>query len=155
MSSSTQNVVPTTRNWVATGGVDRWRGTRSVVARLLLLVLGGMFLLPLLPLEAVQAGLTACCKKEGKHFCAAPASLKSTGAVPQGRSLSERCPYSFRHALTGIVPALYPTRATIVCIAQIQYRSGQTSAHPTPFAPERRANPKRGPPHQPFAIQLA
>jgi len=102
---------PDTRNRVGTAGSSGPSRMQSITAQVLLLLFSSIFLVPLLSADAVQAGLAACCKRTGKHFCVGPGgldpgNLKSTDSFPKGPQVSERCPYAFTHALTGIIPTV-------------------------------------------------
>src|SRR5215470_8204513 len=66
----------------------------AVTARLLLVVFGGMLIVPLLPASTLEAGLAICCRRSGKHLCIAQASSN----LPGRPSVSEKCPYTIHHS---------------------------------------------------------
>jgi hypothetical protein len=141
-----QRIIPGTQNHVDIAGHSRSGKACSFAAYLLLLVFTGTFLTPLLSADAVQAGLAICCKRTGKHFCAGPRGLNLTDPFPEKPRLSERCPFQFTHAVTGVVTSVgmivTPTghRQSIKIPSTLAYR------YPLPFMTAKRADLKRGPP---------
>lgn len=142
--------IPNTQKHVSTGTSGPGRA-QYFAAYVLLLIFSSMFLVPLLSAEVVQAGLAACCKRTGKHFCIGPSglnpgNLKSTDSFPKGPQVSERCPYAFAHALTGIIPTVGIVVATAAHSNSLKTPPAQTYTYSLPFITPRHADQKRGPP---------
>lgn len=137
---------PDARRRTAAGDPNPNCRVRPVAAHLLLLFFSAMLLLPLLPAGAVQAGLAACCKRYGKHLCVGASDVKLTGASSHGHRISERCPFAFAHAFTGIAPTYGPTAAIAAYSGNAQHALGQNCTYSLPCLPARHSNPKRGPP---------
>jgi hypothetical protein len=117
----------------------------AAVARLLLVVFGGMLLIPLLPASTLETSLVICCKRSGKHLCAAPISSSSTVSLPGGAGVSEKCPYQIRHSL-GTVTTFGLTPGSSAD-ASAGRGVAERAWIPRPFsAPWPQANLKRGPP---------
>lgn len=131
----------------------------DVVRRLIAILLFAMFVLPsVLPLLAVgqdgEAGLPACCRREGKHHCMMGMRERRELAPDHGASYApaftlpaDKCPYcpaSVAPAQPN--PSLLPSTAVAVF--------GDLVSHPTGFAQSEargrisrdRSNQKRGPP---------
>ncbi len=147
---------PDTRNRVGTAGSSGPSRMQSITAQVLLLLFSSIFLVPLLSADAVQAGLAACCKRTGRHFCVGPSginpgnlkskNLKSTDSFPKGPQVSERCPYAFTHALTGIIPTVGIVVATAAHSDSLKTPPAQSYTYSLPFITARYADQKRGPP---------
>jgi hypothetical protein len=155
MISEMQVHIPNTPKHVSIGTSGPGRA-QYFAAYVLLLIFSSMFLAPLLSAEVVQAGLAACCKRTGKHFCIGPGelnpgnlksgNLKSTDSFPKGPQVSERCPYAFTHALTGIIPTVGIVVATAAHSDSLKTPPAQTYTYSLPFITPRHADQKRGPP---------
>jgi hypothetical protein len=115
------------------------------VARLLLIVFGGMLLVPLLPASTLEAGLAICCKRSGKHLCFAPLSSRLTVSRLDGNGLSEKCPYKIRHSLPGRVTTLGLAAASTPALT-LENFSDQVRILQRFSACSQQANLKRGPP---------
>jgi hypothetical protein len=150
MISEMQTHIPNTQKHVSTGPSGPGRA-QCFAAYVLLLIFSSMFLAPLLSAEVVQAGLAACCKRTGKHFCIGPSglnpgNLKLTDSFPKGPQVSERCPYAFTHALTGIIPTVGIVVATAAHSDSLKTPPAQTYTYSLPFITPRHVDLKRGPP---------
>jgi hypothetical protein len=137
---------PDARCRTATGGLSNMR---PVVAYLLLLGFSAMLLFPLLPARAMQAGLAACCKRYGKHLCVGSGDVKLTRAFPSGSEISERCPYAFAPAFTGMASTYGPVAAITLHAKNVQHTLSETYTYSLPFVPARHSILKRGPPALP------
>jgi hypothetical protein len=155
MISEMQTHIPNTQKRISTGTSGPGRA-QYFAAYVLLLLFSSIFLVPLLSADAVQAGLAACCKRTGRHFCVGPSginpgnlkskNLKSTDSFPKGPQVSERCPYALTHALTGIIPTVGIVVATAAHSDSLKTPPAQTYTNSLPFITARHADQKRGPP---------
>lgn len=129
------------------------RVLRRIVSILLLAVFGLPFALPMLTMaQDTEAGLPACCRRNGQHHCMM--SMDDRGRLvlshdPQFQAPAERCPYCPSPvAPTHPNPLTAPTTAAAIF--------GELVSHPTGFSQTEarrrishdRANGKRGPPTQ-------
>ena len=126
---------------------------RRLISILLLAVFGLPFVLPILAMgQDAEAGLPACCRRNGKHHCMMSMDARGKLVVrhdPQVKAPVEKCPY----CPTLIVPAQPNPLAEPTIAAAI---FGDLVSHPTGFAQtealrrisRQRSNQKRGPPTQ-------
>ena len=124
---------------------------RRLISILLLAMFGLLFVLPMLVMgQDVEAGLPACCRRNGKHHCMM--SLDKRGKLvvshdSQFKAPAEKCP----HCPSSIAPAQPNPLAEPTLTAAI---FGDLLSHPTGFAQtearrrisRERSNQKRGPP---------
>jgi hypothetical protein len=120
----------------------------NAVRRILAIPMLLLFLLPLfsgLFGEGVaQAGIPACCRRDGKHHCEMSAE-QSYGERGAG-AVREKCPYSPAALSIIVLPSFAPGAAAAIFAGVIQH----ASVHPQTDARRRisfdRARQKRGPP---------
>ena len=124
---------------------------RKLVSILLLAVFGLPFALPMLAMgQNGEAGLPACCRRNGKHHCMM--SMNGSGELvvihdSQFKAPAEKCPY----CPSSVAPAQPNPLAAPQAAAAIY---GSLVSHPTGFAQieakrrisRDRSNGKRGPP---------
>ena len=126
---------------------------RRLISILLLAVFGLPFLLPMLAMgQDAEAGLPACCRRNGKHHCMMSMDERGKLVVshdPQFQAPAEKCPY----CPSSVAPAQPNPLAAPMTAAAI---FGDLVSHPTGFAQTEakrrisrdRSNGKRGPPTQ-------
>lgn len=124
---------------------------RKLISILLLAVFGLPFLLPMLAMgQDAEAGLLACCRRDGKHHCMM--SMDERGKLvishePQFKAPTEKCPY----CPSSVTPA-QPNPLAAPPIEAAIY--GDFFSHPAGFTQTEtrrrisrdRSNGKRGPP---------
>lgn len=126
---------------------------RRLISILLLAVFGLTFLLPVLAMgQEAEAGLPACCRRNGKHHCMTSMDERGKLVVshdPQFKAPAEKCLY----CSSSVAPA-QPNPLDEPTIAAVIF--GALVSHPTGFAQteaKRRisrecSEQKRGPPSQ-------
>lgn len=124
---------------------------RKLISILLLAVFGLPFVLPMLAVgQDAEAGLPACCRRNGKHHCMMSMNERGELVVshdPQFKAPVEKCPY----CPSSVAPAQPHPLAQPPLEAAI---FGAIVSHPTGFAQieaelrisRDRSNGKRGPP---------
>jgi hypothetical protein len=107
-----------------------------------------LFLLPfvsaLFGASDAEAGVPACCRRDGKHHCAmlAAPSLPDKGVG----SIREKCPYTPAALTVVVLPSFAPSTAAAIFAGVVQHTSvaPQTSARGR--VSYNRSRQKRGPP---------
>lgn len=126
---------------------------RKLLSIVLLVVFGLPLILPLLASgQDTEAGLPACCRRNGKHHCMMSMNERAklaTDNSPQLRAPAEKCPYN-----PSVLAPTHPNSLAEPSLASAIF--GGLVSHPTGFAQTEalrrisrdRSNQKRGPPSQ-------
>jgi hypothetical protein len=122
--------------------------TQNVMRRCLAIPMVLLFLLPLVSAmfgaSDAEAGLPACCRRDGKHHCAmlaAPSSPdKGVGAI------RGKCPYSPAALTVVILPSFAPSTAAAIFAGVVQHTSVAPQTDARGRVSYDRSRQKRGPP---------
>jgi hypothetical protein len=120
---------------------------RRLLAISLLTLFALPFALPLFASSASDANLPICCRRDGKHHCAA----MTIGGTSQGTSMEtvgEKCPYSVAPPAILLLPSFKPSTAVAVFAGIVQHPAVAPQTEAQRRISFDRSRQKRGPPAQ-------
>ena len=122
---------------------------RRFFSILLLAVFGLPLVSPLFALgKNAEAGLPACCRKDGKHHCMMSMSerAKLPQDDPQWSAPTERCPYYPQATIASHKDLFTPSASDAVFASLVNHPSGVAQTESKRRISRDRSRQKRGPP---------
>lgn len=119
---------------------------RRLLAISLLTLFALPFALPLFASGASDANLPICCRRDGKHHCAAMAIGASQGNSM--RTVGEKCPYSIAPPAVLVLPTFTPSTAASVFAGIVRHPATAPQTEAQQRISFDRSRQKRGPPVQ-------
>jgi hypothetical protein len=119
---------------------------RRLLAISLLTLFALPFALPLFANSASDANLPVCCRRDGKHHCAAMVVGRSQSTSM--RTVGEKCPYSIAPPAILVLPSFRPSTAASIFAAIVQHPAAAPQIEAQWRISFDRSRQKRGPPAQ-------
>jgi hypothetical protein len=119
---------------------------RRLLAISLLTLFALPFALPLCARDAADANLPICCRRDGKHHCAAMDMGSSDGTSL--RTVGEKCPYSIAPPAILVLPSLQPSNGAAIFAGIVRHPAVAPQIEAQQRISFDRTRQKRGPPNQ-------
>jgi hypothetical protein len=117
---------------------------RRLLAISLLTLFALPFALPLFAKSATDSSLPICCRRDGKHHCAAMAMAPSDG-TSMG-TVGEKCPYSVAPPAILVLPSFTPSTGASIFAGIVQHSAAAPQVEVQKRISFDRSRQKRGPP---------
>lgn len=108
------------------------------------MLFGLPFALPLLGVNAAEAQLPVCCRRNGKHHCEMVREMASRGVSLS--TISEKCPYSIAPPATVVLPVYTPPASASIFAGIARHPAVSAQVEAQFRISFDRARHKRGPP---------
>ncbi len=119
---------------------------RRLLAISLLMLFAFPYALPLFANSASDANLPICCRRDGKHHCAAMVMGTSQGSSM--RTVGEKCPYSVAPPAILLLPSFKLSTAAAIFAGIVRHPAAAPQIEAQRRISFDRSRQKRGPPTQ-------
>lgn len=119
---------------------------RRLLAISLLTLFALPFALPLFARDAADANLPVCCRRDGKHRCAAMNAASFDGTSM--RTVGEKCPYSIALPAILVLPSFQPSSGAAIFAGIVRHPAVAPQIEAQQRISSDPTRQKRGPPSQ-------